>query len=372
MFYHVILTSDCNLRCRYCSGKCEEDVFEDPDPDFDYSFPKKISYNIEHLKDFIAKDSDATVTFYGGEPLLEIETITKLIELLPAKRFMMQTNGLLLHKLPDRYLKKLHTILVSIDGDEKATDKNRGAGTFGKVMDNIKELNRRGFKGELIARMTITEGINISKEAWWLMFNDIFQFSSVHWQLDAGFWKKDYKKRNFEEWITKEYNPQIKELIEKWAGYMALYGKVLKFYPFIGIMKSIFTGEPSKLRCGAGWTNFCIMTDGNITPCPVTEGMKKYYQGDIFRDTPKSLKKIYVGKPCTSCDIFHLCGGRCLYSNILKPWGEKGLNEICLSIRFLISELQKTSQKIKSLIDKKVISLKDFDYIKYNGTEIIP
>jgi len=166
MFYHVILTSNCNLKCRYCYGKCEEDVFEDPDPDFDYSFPPRISYDIEYLKNFIAKDSDATVTFYGGEPLLEIRTIAKLMDLLPAKRFMMQTNGLLLHKLPDKYLQKFHTILVSIDGDEKATDKNRGQGTFRRVMNNVKELNKRGFKGELIARMTDTEDININKETW--------------------------------------------------------------------------------------------------------------------------------------------------------------------------------------------------------------
>ncbi len=44
-----------------------------------------------------------------------------------------------------------------------------------------------GFVGELIARMTVMEQTDNYKQVKWLLNNDEFSFSSVHWQLNAGF-----------------------------------------------------------------------------------------------------------------------------------------------------------------------------------------
>ena len=78
MFFHVILTTECNLQCRYCFGETLEDFDEDfADFDVDYSLPKKANYDFSLLAKFCRKDPDCVLTFYGGEPLLctnEIKT----------------------------------------------------------------------------------------------------------------------------------------------------------------------------------------------------------------------------------------------------------------------------------------------------------
>ena len=66
---------------------------------------------------------------------------------------MMQTNGTLLNRLPPAYINRFHTILVSIDGDKKTTDANRGEGTYEKVVANLRSIVAQGFKEEVIAKI---------------------------------------------------------------------------------------------------------------------------------------------------------------------------------------------------------------------------
>ena len=77
MFFHVILTSDCNLQCKYCFGESLDDFDEEfgDDIEVDYDLPRKLSYDLDMLKDFCRKDSECVLTFYGGEQLLGIDKI---------------------------------------------------------------------------------------------------------------------------------------------------------------------------------------------------------------------------------------------------------------------------------------------------------
>ena len=202
MFFHVILTTDCNLQCRYCFGESLDDFDEDfsDDLEVNYSLPRKINYNLELLKNFCSKDPECVLTFYGGEPLLCANEIKQIMDTVEPKHYMIQTNGLLLDKLEPKYVNRFHTILVSIDGEEALTDYYRGKGTFRKVIENLKLIKQNGFKGELIARVTVMEQTDIYKQIRWLLDNSEFSFSSVHWQLNAGFWGNDYARRNFKNW----------------------------------------------------------------------------------------------------------------------------------------------------------------------------
>ena len=84
----------------------------------------------------------------------------------------------------------------------------------GKVIDNLKYIRKNNYQGELIARMTVMEQTDIYKQVKWLIENNEFRFSSVHWQLNAGFWGSDYKRRNFAGWSKKSYIPGIKKLVK--------------------------------------------------------------------------------------------------------------------------------------------------------------
>ena len=72
MFFHLIVTDDCNLCCSYCRAK----MFEEEDPaggtpgTIDETITETIEYPLEDLYQFLAKDPDCVLTFIGGEPLL--------------------------------------------------------------------------------------------------------------------------------------------------------------------------------------------------------------------------------------------------------------------------------------------------------------
>ena len=376
MFFHVILTSDCNLQCKYCFGESLEDFdynFGD-EIDVDYNLPRKLNYNVELLNNFCGKDSDCVLTFYGGEPLLQADKLREIMNKVKPKHFMIQTNGLLLEKIEPKYVNRFHTILVSIDGEEKLTDYYRGKGTFQKVIDNLKLTKKNGFEGELIARMTVMEQTDIEKQVKWLLNNEKFSFTSIHWQLNAGFWGNDFQRRKFEQWTKTSYIPGVKRLAQFWVDKMEKEGVVLKIYPLLGIAESLLNHEKNCLmRCGGGWINYAIQTNGYIMPCPTMWGMKKYYLGHIKNANPLQLPKILVNqKPCVDCTILKVCGGRCLYTNITKRWNDNAYKKVCYTVKQLIETIEAEIPRIQSLISQKKISLNDFDYLKYNGCEIIP
>ena len=375
MFFHVILTTDCNLQCRYCFGESMDDFDEDfGDFELDYNLPRKAGYNVVYLEKFCKKDPDCVLTFYGGEPLLNAEYLRQVLDNVEAKHFMIQTNGQLLDRLEPEYVNRFHTILVSIDGQEALTDYYRGKGVFRKVIDNVKLITKNGFQGELIARITVMEQTDINEQVKWLLDNGEFSFSSIHWQLNAGFWGNDYARRDFRCWSHESYMPGVEKLAHFWVDQMAEKGVVLRLYPFLGIANSLLLDkEPSLMRCGGGWINYAIQTDGYIIPCPTMWGMKKYYLGHIAETDPLQLKKVFVSDaPCNKCNVLGVCGGRCLYANITKRWSEEAYNGVCQTVRSLVNNVIEELPRIKHLIGDGKVSLRDFNFLKYNGCEIIP
>lgn len=376
MFFHVLLTTDCNLQCKYCFGESLDDFDEDFSDDLtvDYSLPRKITYDIEHLKNFCSKDPDCILTFYGGEPLMQMEPLKQIMDNIEPKMYMMQTNGLLLDKLGPKYVNRFNTLLASVDGEEALTDYYRGAGTFRKVIDNLKLIKQNGYKGELIARVTVMEQTDIYKQIRWLLENPEFPFNSVHWQLNAGFWGNDYQRRNFKEWSESSYVPGVRALVKFWVDTMEQKGQVLKLYPILGIAYSLLHDEKvNYLRCGGGWINYAIQTDGYILACPTMWGMTQHYMGHIKEAHPLKLDKVFVNQPpCSECEILNMCGGRCYYANVTQRWTVDAYKEVCRTVKALVDDVSTEVPRIRGLIDKGKIRLSDFDYIKYNGAEIIP
>lgn len=369
-YFHIILTERCNSECRYCYKKSMEEFDDELNKKFkfDYSVPVESQVKISELKQFLEKDKNPKIIFYGGEPLTNIKKLKEIMENIDAE-FYMQTNGKLLDKLPAKYMNKFRKILVSIDGDKERTDFNKGEGTYDLILKNIKLIRKKGFKGEIVARMTIsfTDGFtDLTKQVKHLFKID---FDSVHWQLDAGFYKSDFNEKIFSEFVEK-YNKEVSLLINYWVSEMKK-GKVWKIYPFLGIFQSIYRGEKTKLRCGSGHSNYTITTNEKLVCCPIMNSITDFYVGDL-KSNPQNLKQISVIEPCTSCNYLDLCGGRCLYSNHAKLWPKSGEKLICQTVKHLIDELKKQTSKIKELIDKKIISKDNLEYEKYFGPEIIP
>jgi len=361
MIFNLQLTLRCNLYCSYCQATAEGSPF-----------PPRLDYSIATLRKFIKQDSHPIIAFYGGEPLLEIPLMQEIMDTIDVDCYILQTNGLLLHKLPAKYTNRFHTIVMSIDGREDITDFHRGKGTHRKVIQNAKLIRQNGFRGELIARMTVTEEMNIYPEATWLLELENPRFDSIHWQLDMMFNDRTQWKA-LDEWISNTYNPQISKLIDDWVTTMKKEALVLKIYPFLGVIDRLLFTKSHKLHCGAGWIWQNICTDGNITACPVGADFQEFHVGNIKDTAPSdTYDALLIGDPCPQCEIFEICGGRCLYANLFKPWGEDGYRLVCMTVFHLVNELRKVQSVIQELLSSNKLKREDFTYFKYNCCEIIP
>ena len=375
MHYYLALTSKCNLLCKYCYGKsCEDYLTPKEEEKYDFTLPEDTDFKVDELEKFAKFDDDFILTFYGGEPLLQIDKIKEIMDKNFAKEYMMQTNGVLLDKLPKKYVNKMSTILTSIDGTAEHTNERRGKGVYEKVISNVKLIKKNGFSGEVIARMTVDETCDIYGSVTHLYENSDFSFSSIHWQLDAQFWKSDYKQRNFKKWSSEVYNPGVEKLVNWWVDKIVSTGKVPRIYPFIGVMQSILTSEKSPMKCGAGHSLLGIQTNGKVVACPITAGYTPFIMGDIKNSSLDDVNNnlILPNNTCSSCEIIDICGGRCLYANKTKLWGEKGFVEVCDTIFFLVDCLKSKVSVIDAMIKSGKLSVDDFNYPKYNGAEIIP
>jgi putative peptide-modifying radical SAM enzyme len=265
-------------------------------------------------------------------------------------------------------LNRIDKILISIDGDKKRTDYNRGEGTYEILMKNLDYLKNKHYKGELIARMVVSPE-----------FPDIYEqvrnlisigFTSVHWQLDAGFYKHDFHKEKFSKFVA-EYNKSITKLMDYWINDMKRNQRVLKLYPFLAIAESILKNEKTKLRCGAGYAGYAITTDKKVVACPIMNCIKDFEAGDL-NTSPEDLKKFAIGGRCLKCSYKDLCGGRCLYWNKTALWPKEGDEMICDTIKHLIDEIKSKIPEMRKLIAEGKLMEKYFDYEKYFGPEIIP
>jgi putative peptide-modifying radical SAM enzyme len=374
MYFHLVLTDDCNLCCTYCRAKAFSDLRESDAERaqvIDEDVPVDLDIDLSTLYHFLAQDPEATLTFYGGEPLLKADLIQQIVQEAPVNRFMIQTNGLLLDRLPPEIINRFTTILVSIDGDRKLTDVNRGAGVYDAVMGNARRIRANGYTGELIARMTVTEDTDIAGAVQYLAANPDYSFSSIHWQIDANF-AGDYHLRRFKVWSETQYNPGIRELVRSWVDTMESQGSVLRWYPFLDPMEDFLLDRTSRLRCGSGYANYSIMTDGNIGPCPIMIGMSQYYVGHIATAHPLKLAEVPISGECRECPIRDFCGGRCLYSNITQPWGPAERRFVCATVENLHDALREALPRVRELLDRGIIELADFRHEKFNGCEIIP
>ena len=146
---------DCNLRCRYCFA--DEGAYHS-EREF-MSLETAIS-----AIDFLLKNSGERkvleVDFFGGEPLMCLDTIKKVVAYAreqgdkAGKKFLFTTttNALLLDgDAIDFFNREMENVVLSLDGRREVHDAIRktknGKGSFDFVIDNVKKFVRsRGDK----------------------------------------------------------------------------------------------------------------------------------------------------------------------------------------------------------------------------------
>jgi uncharacterized protein len=151
------ITDACNLKCKYCAyGEFYNDY--DKRGNTNLSIEKAFSI-IDYLVGFWdseqnnSADRNVYISFYGGEPLLNmpfVEEVINYLHQLPIKNrhftFSMTTNGVLLHKYMDFIAKEKFSLLISLDGDfeNNAYRVNQsGDNSYNNIIRNVELMKQK-------------------------------------------------------------------------------------------------------------------------------------------------------------------------------------------------------------------------------------
>ncbi|MDE6252623.1 MAG: Cys-rich peptide radical SAM maturase CcpM [Lachnospiraceae bacterium] len=361
------VTQNCNLRCKYCvySGSYINRVHTNKRMSFEIA-KEAVDFYYEH-----SKNTDiASISFYGGEPLLEFKLIKDVVEYCEEKfsgkqlNFNMTTNATLLTTEMMHFL-QLHKInlTISLDGPEEIHNKGRvfadcKTGTFSKIMDNLNEFQ------QLYPDYVDT-----------ISFNAVFDEEN-NFKLSSDFFSFDFLKKATVTFTTVSNRDIIREKdVQEEFVINYKYELFKMFLCCIGRVRQenaskLMSAHINKLKqsihehlraplivngkthpngpCIPGVNRLFVTVDGELFPCErVSETNSIYNIGNLktgFKiERIKELLNIgkYTEKQCSSCWAMGYC------SSCVSDMGEgnklvaKKRLEQCAAIRFTTDELMK-------------------------------
>lgn len=327
----LLTTLTCNLKCSYCSLGVGDMV----------GSQGKVSYTPDQLDAFIGKHlagREVYVTFYGGEPTLNMDFIVQVMARHPTFRFQLQTNGTLLDDLPDQVLANLSNILVSIDGGEQITDGYRGKGVYRQVVKNTQAIRGR-LGGTLTARVTWGSEDTSFKE-----IDELAEtFDYVYFQFVAG-------EGSYAPAALEKKKRVLSRLVDKFFASPRLYPII----PIMGVVRNkVIPSRATELyagltQCRVSTHLLNVMPDGKVFPCPDMMYLPEMQQGDVIANwlRPSPLQP-HASMPCQDCEAYAWCRGNCmknLYLAYVKEderYRRNVVEPICELVRFLGREVDR-------------------------------
>ena len=345
------LTSDCNLRCIYCwndhgrysnrrflNGKVKNYGKNCNDGKMTVETALKA---VDTLVKLHGKDNNLVVDFYGGEPLLNLDTLNATVDYCRSNQskwkanfhFLLATNGTLLTpKAAKGLLNKGVQIAVSIDGPKAIHDNNRPfidrSGSFDTILSNLKKMPKRIMK-RLVGRTTVTpffpDMVKLYENLKSLGFERIEIFESedschkILPEQESSFFnsKEDYKV------LYEAYQKLAVCYIDNVVSGKLDYRKTF-FNRFFKLMQRLYYNREVSGGCPAAKGQIAVGIDGWIYPCTSFLGIDEFRLGHVDYGITRDKYKKFIEKTnkrfeyCQkNCELFNLCRstGSCLNVN---------------------------------------------------------
>ena len=316
----LMVAQECNMRCEYCYGSS--------------NFGGRGLMTFETAKSavdaFLASAGNRpTVSFFGGEPLLNFALIRQVMEYIRYQRnreevtYKITTNGTLVTDEMLSFFKEYPVDLsVSFDGRMQRQYRHfaDGRDSYDAVCDNIKKL-LFAYPG-LIGRGTLYGEGNAREMAEDLRDAGFYKgyISGASGCLPKGVVLKEKQVRYRE--LSKQYPEITKSFLD------AVKKKDIETIESITFdeeyMEAVGYGyhpSPVMMSCGCGRTLFSIDTKGDIYPCHRFVGTSEMKLGNIingFDEIGKSVFSEHItfqNPECKNCFLRFTCGGSCLHEN---------------------------------------------------------
>ena len=327
----LLTTLRCNLKCTYCSLGVGEVL----------GSQLNVTYSMEQLDAFIAKHLagyETYVTFYGGEPTLNLDFITGVMERYPAFRYQLQTNGTLLRHLPEAIASRLSNVLVSIDGGEGVTDAHRGRGIYRQVLKNLDAI--RGRLG----------GVATARVTWSSEDTSFEELDGLTRHFDYVYFQFAQKDDVYHTEALRKKRRVLSQLVERFFAGADLY----PFIPLMGVVRNkVLPSRAQELYAGLSQCRVSthilnVMPDGRIFPCPDMMYLPHMQQGDVPGNwLRRSPLQPHSAMPCGSCDAFAYCRRNCM-KNLYRAYVQNDeayrrlvVEPVCALVKFLGEEVDR-------------------------------
>ena len=314
---------DCNLRCRYCFA--DEGAYHAEREFMSYDTAKAAI-------DFLLKNSGnrkvLEVDFFGGEPLMCLETIKKVVAYAReegAKRgkkflFTTTTNALLLDDDAIKFFNdEMENVVLSLDGRKEVHDAIRktknGKGSFDLVIGNIKKFVRsRGDRHYYVRGTFTSKNLDFSKDVLFLADNgfDSISMEPVVTDIDDLQIKDEHLGT-----ICSEYEVLCDEYLERHKR-----GEGFNFFHFNIDLEGGTCLQKRVSACGAGNEYFSVVPNGDIYPCHQFAGNKNFLMGNVTRGIERgeirqqfSKNSLFTREDCGNCFAKFICSGGCSANN---------------------------------------------------------
>ena len=314
------IAHDCNLACRYCFA--EEGEYHG----------RKALMSLEVGKkalDFLIENSgnrrNLEVDFFGGEPLMNWETVKELVSygrsLEEAHnknfRFTLTTNGVLLNdEIMEFVNKEMSNVVLSLDGRKEINDKMRpfrnGKGSYDLIVPKFQKLAESRNQTDYYIRGTFThENLDFSKDV--IHFADMgFQQMSI--EPVVGDDSEPYAIREEDlPKIMEEYDELAKEFIKRKKA-----GKGFNFFHFMIDLEQGPCVAKRLSGCGSGTEYLAVTPWGDLYPCHQFVGQEEFLLGDVFEGIKRTdicdefkLCNVYAKEKGKNCFAKYYCSGGC-------------------------------------------------------------
>lgn len=286
----LTLLNQCNYQCGYCYAEY-----------YNRGGKSMSLERVYYVLECLAKAGAFRVNLLGGEPLIrkDVEQIVDRGNEL-GLMMVMNTNGYFVRERIE-LVKRLYSICISLDGDQKTNDLNRGEGTFAQTMDGVEACRENGIPvnfSAVLSRHTCDQVdylVGVARQ-----YGGMVDFTTLISQEREG------NKNNESLYPRREQLDsalrRIIELRKQGApiGFsIASYQHALN-WPDHKI--PYYEGrEPAwnDVACLAGRDYIFIDYNGDIYPCPQRVGLMRH--GNIFTDGFDEAYRIAAGHECKTC-----------------------------------------------------------------------
>jgi len=326
---YLLLTNNCNLRCRYCTVQ-----YNLNDASIKVMDTTTIKKSIQLFKELVPSGKKASITFFGGEPTLNPNGLqAALMEISHTftpdeiQVFMVSNGTAITEKIIDMLVQYNVFPIISIDGWQEIHDQMRVYDNdTGSYQDAIAGYNRLKDKGLNVGISTLVGKHNCE------YLPEITSFFIQELKAFNLGMSLPHIKPEAADVSIELLTP---ELISSWEiardnnFYIMQIGKR---FNALAKQKPILRSCPGS----KGWSMIRILPDGTITLCENMGLKNKAVLGNVNNSLPGMISPTpfdvinhpeiidwnkrypYNMNDCLICSVISICGGGCPYDDFLK------------------------------------------------------